>query len=127
MTDLSSILGIDSSGGENPPPISRITIDLWTPLQTNLDFKVHSNSMVLLASLKAGGVGLNLTAATYLFLMDSWWNPAVEEQAMQRVHRIGQNWPVHIFRLYVKVSDGIEKTFLLSRIPLKQESWNSKI
>ncbi|MCL7051449.1 hypothetical protein MKW94_029635, partial [Papaver nudicaule] len=45
---------------------------------------------VLLMSLKAGGVGLHLTAASYVFLMDPWWNPAVEEQAITRIHRIGQ-------------------------------------
>eukprot|EP01053_Blabericola_migrator_P013460 Blabericola_migrator_1__13459@NODE_970_length_5866_cov_22_974478_g672_i0_p1_GENE_NODE_970_length_5866_cov_22_974478_g672_i0NODE_970_length_5866_cov_22_974478_g672_i0_p1_ORF_typecomplete_len1158_score265_50SNF2_N/PF00176_23/7_8e67ResIII/PF04851_15/2_7e13Helicase_C/PF00271_31/2e03Helicase_C/PF00271_31/5_2e11HDA23/PF11496_8/10HDA23/PF11496_8/3_3e09zfC3HC4_3/PF13920_6/6_6e11zfC3HC4/PF00097_25/3_1e08zfC3HC4/PF00097_25/2_7e02zfRING_5/PF14634_6/5_6e08zfC3HC4_2/PF13923_6/5_6e07zfC3HC4_2/PF13923_6/1_8e02 len=65
---------------------------------------------VLLASLKAGGVGLNLTAANYLVMLDSWWNPAVEEQAMQRVHRIGQTLPVVIFRLYV--IDSIEASIL---------------
>lgn len=54
---------------------------------------------VLLISLKAGGVGLTLTEADYVFLMDPWWNPAVEEQAIDRTHRIGQHKPVHIYRL----------------------------
>ena len=46
--------------------------------------------MVFIAVHEAGGVGLNLVAATRLYLLDLWWNPAVEEQAIQRVHRIGQ-------------------------------------
>ena len=54
---------------------------------------------VFLISLKAGGVGLNLTAADYVIHMDPWWNPAVEDQASDRVHRIGQTRPVTIYRL----------------------------
>ncbi len=58
---------------------------------------------VFLISLKAGGVGLNLTAADYVIHMDPWWNPAVEDQASDRAHRIGQTRPVTIYRL---VSEG---------------------
>ncbi len=54
---------------------------------------------LFLISLKAGGVGLNLTAADYVFLLDPWWNPAVEAQAIDRVHRIGQERPVFAYRL----------------------------
>ncbi len=54
---------------------------------------------VFLVSLKAGGVGLNLTAADHVFLFDPWWNPAVEEQAFDRAHRIGQEKPVFVYRL----------------------------
>ena len=54
---------------------------------------------VFLISLKAGGVGLNLTAADYVIHMDPWWNPAVEDQASDRAHRIGQTRPVTIYRL----------------------------
>ena len=54
---------------------------------------------VMLVSLKAGGAGLTLTAADHVFLMDPWWNPAVEEQAAARAHRIGQNRPVFVHRL----------------------------
>ena len=54
---------------------------------------------VFLISLKAGGVGLNLTAADYVIHMDPWWNPAVEDQASDRAHRIGQQRPVTIYRL----------------------------
>ena len=55
-----------------------------------------------LISLKAGGVGLNLTAADYVIHMDPWWNPAVEDQASDRAHRIGQTRPVTIYRLIAK-------------------------
>ncbi len=54
---------------------------------------------VFLISLKAGGVGLNLTMADYVVLTDPWWNPAVEEQAVDRTHRIGQKKSVHVYRM----------------------------
>ena len=54
---------------------------------------------IFLISLKAGGFGLNLTAADYVIHMDPWWNPAVEDQASDRAHRIGQQRPVTIYRL----------------------------
>jgi superfamily II DNA or RNA helicase len=54
---------------------------------------------VFLISLKAGGVGLNLTAATYVLHLDPWWNPAAEDQASDRAHRIGQRKPVTVYRL----------------------------
>ena len=57
---------------------------------------------VFLISLKAGGVGLNLTAADYVIHMDPWWNPAAEDQASDRAHRIGQTRPVTIYRLVAK-------------------------
>merc|ERR1712224_893941 len=57
---------------------------------------------VLLISLKAGGVGLNLVAATRVYMLDLWWNPAVEEQAIQRVHRIGQTQDVHVYKFVVR-------------------------
>ncbi|KAG8079555.1 hypothetical protein GUJ93_ZPchr0007g5958 [Zizania palustris] len=59
---------------------------------------------VLLASLKAAGAGVNLTAASTVYLFDPWWNPGVEEQAMDRVHRIGQTKEVKVVRLIVKCS-----------------------
>ncbi|MDE2973470.1 MAG: DEAD/DEAH box helicase [Gemmatimonadota bacterium] len=62
---------------------------------------------VFLISLKAGGVGLNLTAADYVIHMDPWWNPAAEDQASDRAHRIGQTRPVTIYRLVAK--DTIEE------------------
>jgi len=57
---------------------------------------------VFLVSLKAGGVGLNLTAADYVFILDPWWNPAVEAQAIDRAHRIGQTRPVIAYRLLAR-------------------------
>ena len=66
---------------------------------------------VFLISLKAGGVGLNLTAAEYVFLLDPWWNPAVEAQAIDRTHRIGQNRPVFAYRLVAR--DTVEEKILM--------------
>ncbi|KAF5179961.1 DNA repair helicase rad5,16 protein [Thalictrum thalictroides] len=66
------------------------------------EFSESQEKMVLLMSLKAGGVGLNLTAASNVFLMDPWWNPAVEEQAIMRIHRIGQKRTVSVRRFIVK-------------------------
>jgi SNF2 family DNA or RNA helicase len=57
---------------------------------------------LFLISLKAGGSGLNLTAADYVIHMDPWWNPAVEDQASDRAHRMGQKRPVTIYRLVAK-------------------------
>ncbi len=57
---------------------------------------------VFLVSLKAGGLGLNLTTAEYVFLLDPWWNPAVEAQAVDRAHRIGQTRPVFTYRLIAR-------------------------
>jgi len=65
-------------------------------------FQASSGPPVLLLSLKAGGTGLNLTAADHVFLMDLWWNPAVEDQAADRAHRIGQERPVFVYRLVTK-------------------------
>jgi SNF2 family DNA or RNA helicase len=65
---------------------------------------------VFLISLKAGGVGLNLTAAEYVFILDPWWNPAVEAQAIDRTHRIGQTRPVFAYRLICK--DTVEEKIL---------------
>jgi SNF2 family DNA or RNA helicase len=67
----------------------------------------NGNGDVFLISLKAGGSGLNLTAADYVIHMDPWWNPAVEDQASDRVHRIGQERPVTVYRLVMK--DSIEQ------------------
>jgi superfamily II DNA or RNA helicase len=72
-------------------------------------FQGESGPPVMLISLKAGGTGLNLTAADHVFLMDPWWNPAVEDQAADRAHRIGQDKPVFVYRLVTKdtVEEGI--------------------
>lgn len=62
-------------------------------------FQSPQGAPVMLISLKAGGTGLNLTAADHVFLVDPWWNPAVEAQAADRAHRIGQDKPVMVYRL----------------------------
>lgn len=61
-------------------------------------FQEQPEYQIFLISLKAGGVGLNLTAADYVFIIDPWWNPASEEQALSRAHRIGQDKNVFIYR-----------------------------
>lgn len=62
-------------------------------------FQADDGPPIMLISLRAGGVGLNLTAADHIFLLDPWWNPAVEDQAADRAHRIGQERPVLVTRL----------------------------
>ena len=65
-------------------------------------FRSDSRIKVILMSLKAGGQGINLVAASTVFLLDPWWNPAVEEQAINRCHRIGQTRPVVVKRFVVR-------------------------
>ena len=65
-------------------------------------FQEDPNIRVFLISLKAGGVGLNLTKAEYVFLLDPWWNPAVESQAIDRAHRIGQQNKVIIYKFITR-------------------------
>ncbi len=73
-------------------------------------FQTNPDCKLFLVSLKAGGVGLNLTAAEYVFLLDPWWNPAVESQAIDRSHRIGQTKPVFAYRLIAR--DTVEEKVL---------------
>ncbi len=73
-------------------------------------FQDEAGPPVLLISLQAGGTGLNLTAADHVFLLDPWWNPAVEDQAADRAHRIGQTRPVEIHRLVA--ADTVEERVL---------------
>ena len=74
------------------------------------DFQNNPDCGVFLISLKAGGVGLNLTAADYVFILDPWWNPAVEAQAIDRTHRIGHNRRVFAYRLIAR--DTVEEKIL---------------
>ena len=74
------------------------------------EFQDDPNCPVFLISLKAGGLGLNLTAAEYVFLLDPWWNPAVEAQAIDRAHRVGQTKRVFAYRLICK--DTVEEKIL---------------
>jgi SNF2 family DNA or RNA helicase len=70
-------------------------------------FQEDEDCKLFLISLKAGGLGLNLTAAEYVFLLDPWWNPAVEAQAIDRAHRIGQTRRVFAYRLIAR--DSVEE------------------
>ncbi len=73
-------------------------------------FQNDDNCRVFLISLKAGGVGLNLTAADYVYIVDPWWNPAVEQQAIDRTHRIGQTKNIFAYRMICK--DTVEDKIL---------------
>ena len=73
-------------------------------------FQADDGPPVLLLSLKAGGTGLNLTAADHVILLDPWWNPAAEDQAADRAHRIGQDKPVMVHRLVA--ADTVEERIL---------------
>lgn len=114
----------------------RIRFAMLTGASTNREKIVNSfqndpGNKIFLISLKAGGVGLNLTAADYVFILDPWWNPASEMQALNRAHRIGQDKSVFVYR-YI-TSNSIEEkiirlqekkseladTFISSNNPLK--------
>jgi superfamily II DNA or RNA helicase len=75
------------------------------------EFQNNEDVRVFLISLKAGGVGLNLTAADYVYIVDPWWNPAVEQQAIDRTHRIGQTNNIFAYRMICK--DTIEDKILV--------------
>ena len=62
------------------------------------EFQNDEQTRVFLISLKAGGVGINLTSADYVFILDPWWNPSVENQAIDRAHRIGQDKNVFVYK-----------------------------
>ena len=74
------------------------------------EFQENKELKVFLISIKAGGVGLNLTQADYVFILDPWWNPAVEQQAIDRSHRIGQEKKVFIYKFIAK--DTVEEKIL---------------
>jgi SNF2 family DNA or RNA helicase len=94
-------------------------------------FQNDPENKIFLISLKAGGVGLNLTAADYVFILDPWWNPASEMQAMNRAHRIGQDKSVFVYRYITSCSieekivrlqekkSRLADTFISSNNPLK--------
>jgi superfamily II DNA or RNA helicase len=71
-------------------------------------FQQDAKTSVFFISIKAGGIGLNLTAADYIFILDPWWNPAVEEQAISRAHRIGQDKNIFVYR-FISVGTVEEK------------------
>lgn len=72
------------------------TLDRQKPVE---EFQKHKGAALMLVSLRAGGSGITLHAADYVFLLDPWWNPAVEAQAIDRVHRIGQKRVVFVYRM----------------------------
>jgi len=74
------------------------------------NFQTNPDVRVFLISLKAGGTGLNLTEADYVYLIDPWWNPAVENQAIDRSHRIGQD--KHVIAVRLICPDTIEEKIL---------------
>lgn len=76
-----------------------------------VEYFQNGEAQIFLISLKAGGFGLNLTSASYIFLMDPWWNPAVERQAVDRAHRIGQENKLTVYRPIIK--DSIEEKVLV--------------
>jgi len=78
------------------------------------DFCRKENAGVFFISLKTGGLGLNLTEADYVFLLDPWWNPFVENQAIDRCYRMGQKNPVMVYRFITKGSIE-EKVFELQK------------
>jgi SNF2 family DNA or RNA helicase len=86
-------------------------------------FQEDTNASVFLLSLKAGGSGLNLTAASYVILYDPWWNPAVEAQAIDRAHRIGQTQPVMAYRMLTR--NTIEEKILM--LQQKKQMMSSSI
>lgn len=73
-------------------------------------FRSEADVSVFLISMKAGGQGLNLTCASHVYIMDPWWNPSQESQAIDRVHRIGQTRTVHVTRFVI--ADSIEEAML---------------
>ena len=84
-----------------------LTLDGSTPAalrKARIDAFQAGEADAFVMSLKAGGVGINLTAAQYVIHMDPWWNPAVEEQATARSHRMGQRDPVTVYRLITEGS-----------------------
>jgi SNF2 family DNA or RNA helicase len=107
-------------------------MDASTRTSCIAEFDRDPRRNLMLLSLRAGGVGLNLTSASYVFHFDRWWNPAIEAQAEDRAHRIGQERPVHVFAfltedtieeriqeilheksaLFADVVDGVETTAL---------------
>ena len=91
--------------GSTPQKIrEKLLVEFQSPASSN-------DTLLFLISLKAGGVGLNLTAANKIWLLDFWWNSSIENQAIDRIHRLGQSKPVSVYRYLIK--DSIENRILL--------------
>jgi hypothetical protein len=108
FTSFLGILGpILDSAGMKYEYLDGKTQDRQAPVER---FQNDPDTRLFLISLKAGGLGLNLTAADYVFILDPWWNPAVEAQAVDRAHRIGQARQVFAYRLIAR--DTVEEKVL---------------
>jgi SNF2 family DNA or RNA helicase len=88
-----------------------MTVDRQKPVK---DFQSAQGAAAMLVSLKAAGTGITLHAADYVFLLDPWWNPAAEAQAVDRTHRIGQTRTVMVYRM-VAAGTIEEKVMALQR------------
>lgn len=97
------------------------TVDRQKPVSA---FQGAKGSAIMLVSLRAGGTGITLHAADYLFLMDPWWNPAVEDQAIDRVHRLGQKKTVFVYRV---VSEGTIEARIQALKSQKKELFESLV
>jgi len=107
--------------------ITHLYLDGSTPANKRKDlvaqFQSDPEIKTFLISLKAGGVGLNLTAADYVYLIDPWWNPATEDQAIDRTHRIGQTQKVFAYKMICK--DTVEEKIL--QLQQKKKSLSNEL
>ncbi len=101
-------------GSERIFDLTGSTRDRSQPVEA---FQNTEGSALMLVSLRAGGTGITLTSADYVFLADPWWNPAVEEQAIDRVHRIGRKGDVFVYRMFAEdsVEDKVRKLQMRKR------------
>ncbi|RYZ53542.1 MAG: DEAD/DEAH box helicase, partial [Sphingobacteriales bacterium] len=106
----------------NQEGITYCYLDGSTPAEKRLAavdrFQNDESVKLFLISLKAGGVGLNLTAADYVYIVDPWWNPAAEQQAIDRTHRIGQKNKIFAYKMICK--DTVEEKILQLQARKKQ-------
>jgi len=111
FSQFTSLLAIVRKQLENRGIVFEYLDGRTTKRQAKVErFQSDPDCPLFLISLKAGGQGLNLTAADYVFILDPWWNPAVEAQAVDRAHRIGQEQHVFAYRLIAR--DTIEEKIL---------------
>ena len=111
FSQFTSLLAIVRDRLDAAASLTSIWTDETRDRQARVEaFQNDPDCRLFLISLKAGGLGLNLTAAEYVFLLDPWWNPAVESQAIDRAHRIGQTKPVFAYRLIAR--DTVEEKVL---------------
>lgn len=106
--DIAKSALIERIGAEKIYTLTGTTRDRATPVR---DFQNSKKGAVIFVSLRAGGTGITLSEADYIFLADPWWNPAVEEQAIDRAHRIGRRGDVFVYRMIAQdsVEDRVRK------------------